>query len=388
MHRPSFISQYLQDLIPVAFELETAQEFQIMGRGPAQFKVKLKREIPKKDLLKSTSLALGEAYIRGDLELDRDLYEVLDMFLGHMDHFRLNQAALHGLLHTSLAMKNQQQEISFHYDLGNDFYRLWLDETMSYSCGYFKNPGYTLFEAQVAKVDYILKKLNLEMGMTLLDIGCGWGFLLMRAVRRYGVKGVGITLSKEQYEQFSKEIKEQHLEDRLEVRLMDYRELDQSGLEFDRVVSVGMIEHVERGNYELFLKNAAQVLKPGGLFLLHFISAQEEHAGDPFIRKYIFPGGVIPSLREIVNLMPEYQFRTLDVESLRRHYTKTLLCWRENFRKHKETIGAERGEEFVRMWELYLASCAAAFHQGVVDLHQILMSKGVNNELPMVRPGG
>ena len=237
-------------------------------------------------------------------------------------------------------------------------------------------------------MDYILKKLNLEMGMTLLDIGCGWGFLLMRAARRYGVKGVGITLSKEQYEQFSKEIKEQHLEDRLEVRLMDYRELDQSGLEFDRVVSVGMIEHVGRGNYELFLKNAAQVLKPGGLFLLHFISAQEEHAGDPFIRKYIFPGGVIPSLREIVNLMPEYQFRTLDVESLRRHYTKTLLCWRENFRKHKETIGAERGEEFVRMWELYLASCAAAFHQGVVDLHQILMSKGVNNELPMVRPGG
>ena len=320
MHRPSFISQYLQDLIPVAFELETAQEFQIMGRGPAQFKVKLNREIPKKELLKSTSLALGEAYIRGDLELDRDLYEVLDMFLGQMDHFRLNQTALHGLLHTSLGVKNQQQEISFHYDLGNDFYRLWLDETMSYSCGYFKNPGDTLFEAQVAKADHILKKLHLEMGMTLLDIGCGWGFLLMRAVRRYGVKGVGITLSQEQYEQFSREIKEQNLEERLEVRLMDYRELDKSGLQFDRVVSVGMVEHVGRGNYELFLKNASQVLKPSGLFLLHFISAQEEHAGDPFIRKYIFPGGVIPSLREIINLLPEYRLRTLDVESLRRHY--------------------------------------------------------------------
>ena len=388
MRRPSFISQYLQDLIPVAFELETAQEFQIMGRGPAQFKVKLNREIPKKELLKSTSLALGEAYIRGDLELDRDLYEVLDMFLGQMDHFRLNQTALHGLLHTSLGVKNQQQEISFHYDLGNDFYRLWLDETMSYSCGYFKNPGDTLFEAQVAKADHILKKLHLEMGMTLLDIGCGWGFLLMRAVRRYGVKGVGITLSQEQYEQFSKEIKEQNLEERLEVRLMDYRELDKSGLQFDRVVSVGMVEHVGRGNYELFLKNASQVLKPSGLFLLHFISAQEEHAGDPFIRKYIFPGGVIPSLREIINLLPEYRLRTLDVESLRRHYTKTLLCWRENFKKHKDTIEAERGEDFVRMWELYLASCAAAFHQGVVDIHQILMSKGVNNELPMVRSGG
>ena len=348
MHRKSFISQYLQDLVPVAFELESAQEFHMMGTGPAQFKVKLKREIPKRELLKSTSLALGEAYVRGDLELDRDLYEVLDMFLGQMDRFRLNPSALHGLLHSSLAAKHQKQEISSHYDIGNDFYRLWLDETMSYSCGYFQNPGNTLFEAQMAKTDRILKKLHLEMGMTLLDIGCGWGFLLMRAARRYGVKGLGITLSEEQYQQFSREIKEQKLEDRLEVRLMDYRKLEKSGLQFDRLVSVGMIEHVGRGNYETFLKNASAVLKPGGLFLLHFISAQKEHAGDPFIRKYIFPGGVIPSLREMMNLLPEYEFRTLDVESLRRHYTQTLLCWRENFCRHKELVTAQRGEEFVR----------------------------------------
>ena len=181
MHRKSFISQYLQDLVPVAFELESAQEFHMMGTGPAQFKVKLKREIPKRELLKSTSLALGEAYVRGDLELDRDLYEVLDMFLGQMDRFRLNPSALHGLLHSSLAAKHQKQEISSHYDIGNDFYRLWLDETMSYSCGYFQNPGNTLFEAQVEKTDRILKKLHLEMGMTLLDIGCGQALWSERA---------------------------------------------------------------------------------------------------------------------------------------------------------------------------------------------------------------
>lgn len=385
MRRKSYISQYLQDLIPVAFELETAQEFYLMGTGPAQFKVKINREIPKRELMKSTSLALGEAYIRGDIELDQDLFEVLDMFMGQMEHFHLNRTALHGLLHSSMTAKNQKKQVSSHYDIGNDFYRMWLDETMSYSCGYFKNPDDTLFEAQVAKADHILNKLHLEMGMTLLDIGCGWGFLLMRAARRYGVKGVGITLSEEQYQKFSRDIKEQHMEDLLEVRLMDYRELSASGMEFDRVVSVGMVEHVGRGNYDRFLKNAGDVLKPGGLFLLHFISAQKEHEGDPFIRKYIFPGGVIPSLREMMELLPEYDFRTLDVESLRRHYTKTLLCWRENFRKHREEIEAERGEDFFRMWELYLASCAAAFHRGVVDLHQILMSKGVNNELPMVR---
>lgn len=385
MRRKSYISQYLQDLIPVAFELETAREFYMMGTGPAQFKVKINREIPKRELMKSTSLALGEAYIRGDIELDQDLFEVLDMFMGQMEHFHLNRTALHGLLHSSMTAKNQKKQVSSHYDIGNDFYRMWLDETMSYSCGYFKNPDDTLFEAQVAKADHILNKLHLEMGMTLLDIGCGWGFLLMRAARRYGVKGVGITLSEEQYQKFSRDIKEQHMEDLLEVRLMDYRELSESGMEFDRVVSVGMVEHVGRGNYDRFLKNAGDVLNPGGLFLLHFISAQKEHEGDPFIRKYIFPGGVIPSLREMMELLPEYDFRTLDVESLRRHYTKTLLCWRENFRKHREEIEAERGEDFFRMWELYLASCAAAFHHGVVDLHQILMSKGVNNELPMVR---
>ncbi|MCI8660528.1 MAG: class I SAM-dependent methyltransferase [Lachnospiraceae bacterium] len=381
----NYISRYLEDLIPVAFELETAKEFMAFGIGPAQFKVKLNGQIPKRELMRSTSLALGEAYMRGDLEVNRDLYEVLEMLLGRMDRFRTSPGALHGRKNGSLGMKNQKKEVCSHYDIGNDFYRLWLDETMSYSCGYFKNPEDTLFEAQVSKTDHILQKLQPKMGMTLLDIGCGWGFLLMRAAKRYGVKGVGITLSEEQYRQFSQEIKDQHMEDRIEVRKMDYRELSGSGMKFDRVVSVGMVEHVGRGNYDIFLENVAEVLEPGGLFLLHFISAQKEHGGDPFMRKYIFPGGVIPSLREIMDLLPEYDFYTLDVESLRRHYTRTLLCWRENFSKHREEIETGHGEEFARMWELYLASCAASFHNGVVDLHQILMSKGVNNELPMVR---
>lgn len=381
----SYISQYLKDLIPVAFELETANEFQVIGTGPAQFKVKLKRELPRRELMRSTSLALGEAYMRGDIELDKDLYEVLDLFMGGMEKFKTNRRALHGLLHTSLAMKNQKKEVTSHYDIGNDFYGLWLDETMSYSCGYFKEDDNTLFEAQVGKVDHILRKLHLKSGMTLLDIGCGWGFLLKRAVQHYGVKGVGITLSEEQYKKISREIEEENLKDRMEVRLMDYRELEKSGLTFDRVVSVGMLEHVGRGNYECFLENVEQVLKPGGLFLLHYISAQQEHSGDPWIRKYIFPGGVIPSLREIIELLPEQGFYTLDVESLRRHYTKTLLCWRDNFLRHKDEIEKRYGAEFTRMWELYLASCAATFHNGIIDLHQILMSKGVNNELPMTR---
>lgn len=381
----SYISQYLKELIPVSFELETAEEFQRIGTGPAEFKVTLKRPLPKTELLRSTSLALGEAYMRGDIELDRDLFEVLDLFLGQMGRFKSNKRALRSLIYTSKSKGNQKKEVTSHYDIGNDFYRLWLDETMSYSCGYFKRAGDSLFEAQVQKVDHILEKLRLEKGMTLLDIGCGWGFLLKRAALHYGVKGVGITLSEEQYRQFSEEIRDQHMEDRLEVKLMDYRDLEKSGLSFDRVVSVGMLEHVGRGNYECFLQNAAAVLKPEGLFLLHYISAQEEHPGDPWIKKYIFPGGTVPSLREIIDLMPEYRFYTLDVESLRRHYTQTLLCWRENFLKHRKEIAEKYGEEFTRMWELYLASCAATFHNGVIDLHQILVSKGVNNRISMTR---
>ncbi len=411
MSEKNYMTKYLRDLIPVSFELETADEFHVIGTGPAQFKVKLKKDIPKRSLMRSTSLALGEAYMRGDIELDRDLYEVLDLFLQEQEKFKKDPWALHGLLHTSMSRSNQQKEVTSHYDIGNDFYQLWLDETMSYSCGYFPQEDTTLFEAQVGKTDYILKKLQLRPGMKLLDIGCGWGFLLERAVEHYGVKGVGVTLSKEQFKYISEKIHSSHREDRLEVHLMDYRGLAEIGKEpadreaahlasgsqiwqevwkgqaFDRVVSVGMVEHVGRGNYDEFLGCVDHVLKPGGLFLLQYISALEEHSGDPWIRKYIFPGGVIPSLREIINLFPNYRYYTLDVESLRRHYIRTLQCWRENFLKRRPEITARYGEDFTRMWELYLAACAAAFHNGIVDLHQILVSKGINNELPMVRFG-
>ena len=305
--------------------------------------------------------------------------------MGEMGKFTTDKSALRKLITTSKSKKNQKKEVTSHYDIGNDFYRLWLDETMSYSCGYFKEDSYTLYQAQVGKVHHILDKLHLEEGMTLLDIGCGWGFLLKEAAKKYGVKGTGITLSQEQYKKFSDDIEKEGLQDLLSVKLMDYRDLEKSGLQFDRVVSVGMLEHVGRGNYELFLKNVYEVLKPGGLFLLHYISALEEHEGDAWIKKYIFPGGTIPSLREIINILPDYKFYTLDVESLRRHYNRTLLCWRENFLNHRDEVVKMQGEEFARMWELYLAACAATFHNGIIDIHQILISKGVNNELPMTR---
>lgn len=165
---------------------------------------------------------------------------------------------------------------------------------MSYSCGYFKHEDDTLYQAQKNKVDYILEKLYLKEGMTLLDIGCGWGFLLIEAAKKYKIKGTGITLSEEQYKECQKRIKEEGLSDYLEVRLMDYRDLPSDGKMYDRVVSVGMLEHVGRENYQLYLDCVSKVMKDGGLFLLHFISALKEHPGDPWIKKYIFPADLFP----------------------------------------------------------------------------------------------
>lgn len=368
---------------PFTVRLE-GKEYPI-GDGKSEFTVNFKKPISKTALLTSTSLALGEAYMDGDLEIEGDLYYALDHFLGQMGKFSANASALKKLVHSSVSKKNQKKEVTSHYDIGNDFYKLWLDETMSYSCGYFKNPDDTLYQAQVNKVDYILQKLNLKEGMTLLDVGCGWGYLLMEAAKKYKIKGVGITLSQEQYTEFNRRIRQEGLQDSLKVQIMDYRDLPQSGYTFDRVVSVGMAEHVGRPNYQLFISCVSQVLKEGGVFLLHFISALKEHAGDPWIKKYIFPGGTVPSLREMISCMAEDDFHIMDVENLRLHYNKTLLCWADNFHRHLAQERTLFDERFLRMWDLYLNACAATFHNGIIDLHQILATKRINNDFPMVR---
>lgn len=356
-----------------------------IGEGEPTFTVYFKQAIPISDLFTSTSIALGEAYMNGNLEIEGNLYEALDHFLSQMAKFSTNEKTLKKLIYTSVSKANQAKEVSSHYDIGNDFYKLWLDETMSYSCGYFKHPDDTLYQAQINKVDYILQKLHLEEGMELLDIGCGWGFLLIEAAKKYKIKGTGITLSHEQHMEFQRRIEKEGLEDCLTVKLMDYRDLPKVGWKFDRVVSVGMVEHVGRDNYRLFTDCVNKVLKDGGVYLLHFISALKEHPGDAWIKKYIFPGGVVPSLREMIYVMSEDNFHILDVENLRLHYHKTLLCWEKNYREQIEEVRKMFDEEFIRMWDLYLSACAATFHNGIIDLHQILATKGINNDLSMTR---
>lgn len=356
------------------------------GEGEPEFKLIIKNFPSKKELLADPSVALGEAYMKGDIDIEGDLQKFFESIIRNKDSF-MNKNTVFRLASKIKApsLMKSKKDIAHHYDIGNDFYSLWLDKTMSYSCGYFKNPTDTLYDAQMNKIHHILKKLNLKEGQHLLDIGCGWGYLIIEAAKLYRVKALGITLSEEQFKKAKERIKQEGLEDLVDVQLMDYRNLEKSNLEFDRIVSVGMAEHVGHANLPLFFKNVDSVLKESGLFLLHNITNLVETEGNKWITTYIFPGGYLPTLREELNIAADINFRTLDVESLRLHYMKTLEEWCKNFMNHLDEERDMFDDEFLRMWHLYLATCAAAFHYWDIDIHQILFSKGINNTLPMTR---
>ncbi len=381
----TFFIHYLHRFDKYCFTVALHGKTYTIGEGEPYFKIVVEKDIPKRELLSSTSLALGEAYMRGDLKIEGDLFTALRCLLSQTSQFSLDKSALGRILYTPESKSCQKKQVSSHYDLGNDFYKLWLDPSMSYSCAYFKQDTDTLEQAQHNKVHNILEKLHLQPGMSLLDIGCGWGYLLIEAAQKYGIKGYGCTLSKEQWKKGQERIAKLGLEGQVQIDLVDYRDLVSEGRVYDRIVSVGMLEHVGRSNYSLYMETANHLLKDGGLFLLHYISGHDESVGNPWMRKYIFPGGTLPSLREIIDRAYDYDFQVIDVESLRRHYYKTLMCWYHNFQNVRDQVAAKRGEEFVRMWDLYLCGCAVSFYIGNIDLHQILMTKGTNNDLPMTR---
>lgn len=381
----TFLIHYLHRFDKHCFTVELHHKVYTIGEGTPLFHVRINKDIPKKELLSSTSLALGEAYMRKDLEIEGDLFTALQCILSQTSQFSLDKSALGRILYTSESKSMQKKQVSSHYDLGNDFYAMWLDPSMSYSCAYFKKDDDTLEQAQQHKVHYILEKLHLKKGMSLLDIGCGWGYLLIEAAQKYGIKGYGCTLSKEQWKKGQERIEKLGLQGQVQIDLIDYRDLADEERQYDRIVSVGMLEHVGRSNYSLYMETADRLLKDGGMFLLHYISGHDESIGNPWMRKYIFPGGTLPSLREIVNLAYDNEFQIIDIESLRRHYYKTLMCWYHNFQGVRDQVIADKGEEFARMWDLYLCGCAVSFYIGNIDLHQILMTKGTKNDLPMTR---
>ena len=381
----TFFVHYLSQFDKYCFTVVLHDKTYTIGEGTPAFMITVHKDIPKKELMRSTSLALGEAYMRKDITIEGDLFTALQCFLSQQNNFSTDRSALKRLLFPSESKQAQKKQVSSHYDLGNDFYSMWLDPTMSYSCAYFKKDTDTLEEAQHNKVHYILEKLHLQKGMTLLDIGCGWGYLLIEAAQKYDITGYGCTLSKEQWKKGQERIEKLGLQDQVHLDLIDYRDLLDKDMQFDRIVSVGMLEHVGRSNYPLYMEDASRLLKDGGMFLLHYISGHDEKIDNPWMRKYIFPGGTLPSLREIISLAYDDDFQVIDVESLRRHYYKTLMCWYHNFEQVRDKVLEMKGEEFVRMWELYLLGCAVSFFIGNIDIHQVLMTKGTKNDLPMTR---
>jgi|SRR5680860_35922 len=354
------------------------------GGGESQFRIGFNEPIAKSELISDPSLAFGEGYMLKKFDIDGSVQKVIESLYNKQDSF-LNQKNTSGKFVKILSntIRNSKENIQYHYDIGNDFYRLWLDETMTYSCAYFKSPEESLRQAQNNKVNHILCKLDLQPGQTLLDIGCGWGELILTAAKTYQVKALGITLSSEQYFRVLERIQNEGLQELVEVQLIDYREL--KGRTFDRVVSIGMIEHVGREHLEEYFSGVQSLLNEGGVTLLHCITGYDEVGKNSWINKYIFPGGYIPVVQELMKLMAKESFYLVDLESLREHYTKTLEHWAQNFEKALPLIREMKDETFIRMWRLYLNSCAASFHCGNLDLHQFLLTKGVNNSWPMTR---
>ena len=322
--------------------------------------------------------------MHGRIEIEGSIRDVIESLYNNKDSFLHQSPTFQKLAkYISNGIKKSKENVQYHYDIGNDFYRLWLDETMTYSCAYFKSPEDTLVQAQKNKVEHILRKLNLKEGQRLLDIGCGWGELIIAAAQKYRVKALGITLSQEQYDKVLVRINNENLNDLVTVQLLDYRELKDQV--FDRIVSVGMLEHVGKEHLGEYFATVQGLLTEGGISLLHSITGRGGRGTDSWIDKYIFPGSYIPIASELIKHMENCGLYLLDAESLRDHYTRTLEHWVQNFEQALPQILENKDETFIRMWRLYLHSCAASFHCGNIDLHQFLFSKGPNNRLPWTR---
>ncbi len=357
-------------------------------------------------------LRLAEAYFRGDIDVEGDFFAALGL-KDHLHSIRLsfrdrlgallgalrlrnfddirpdsgnNRLPLHGRDVKAHSRKENRAAISFHYDVSNEFYRLWLDEGRVYSCAYFTSPDESLDQAQRNKLEHICRKLRLQPGERLLDIGCGWGALLCWAARHHGVQAHGITLSRPQLEYTQQRILAEGLQDRVTVELRDYRDLVGEGV-YDKVSSVGMFEHVGLANLPTYLATVRRVLRPGGLFLNHGITHDEEGwsktVTTEFINRYVFPDGELDCISNIQLGMERAGFEIHDVEGLRSHYALTLRHWVQRLETHHAAARREVDERTYRVWRLYMAACALDFEDGGTGIYQILASRPNGGKWPV-----
>ena len=338
-----------------------------------------------REILRSPDLAFGEGYSDGRLELNGDLTAFIECASSGISRSpgwsRLLWRTL-GWRPWLNTLRRSRSNVHRHYDLGNDFYALWLDERLVYTCAYFDSPASTLEEAQLAKLDHVCRKLRLRAGERVVETGCGWGALALHMAEHYGVKVRAFNVSSEQTRFAREEARRRGLEARVEFVEDDYR--NASG-KFDAFVSIGMLEHVGRAYYRRFGRVIDRCLTTEGRGLLHFIGHTRAIPTSLWLDRYIFPGGYMPALSEMLPVLEPRNFEVVDVENLRRHYARTLEHWLERFEKAAERIEAMYDARFVRMWRVYLASSLAAFRTGSIQLYQILFARAGGKGLPWTR---
>jgi len=350
--------------------------------------------------LPPTELSLGEAYIYGDFNLEGDIFQALEI-ADHIQNQDLSwkdkigytwdlwtlpgagrhdpqkyAARLEGEKHS---ISRDKQAVSYHYDVSNEFYALWLDEEMNYSCAYFPVEGLDIHQAQKQKMDYICRKLRLKPGETVLDIGCGWGGQIIHAAKHYDVQALGITLSEKQVEYARKKIQQEGLSDLCRVELMDYREIPPE-TKFDKIVSVGMVEHVGEEKLTPYFQQAFRLLKPLGLFLNHGIAATYHdpnrlNSDETFSDKYVFPDGELVLINSMLKHAEAAGFEVRDVESLREHYAQTLRHWVRRLEGHHQEALNHVEETTYRIWRLYMSASGRGFEVGRLNIYQSLLAK-------------
>jgi len=365
---------------------------EVIHYGPVaepEFTVAFGSERRMRNLLDNVKLKIGEAYVAGELEVRGDLQRFVR--LAHVLDVDAMALSLSEKLSVAVMVLRQRnslgkskQNIVRHYDISNDFYKLWLDDDLVYSCGYFRSSDDDLHRAQAQKMAHLCAKLRLSPGARVLDVGCGWGGLAMYAARYHAVEVTGITLSEQQHIEATRRVASRQLGAAVDIRIQDYRQL-RPIRPFDRWVSVGMFEHVGKGFIDEYVRCITRQLRPGGLGVLHTMGRMAEGEMSPWLNKYIFPGLYLPSLAEIVDTLGRHGFNVIDVENLRMHYGLTLDRWVERFEGKAGAIRNMFDEAFVRMWRLYLHSCAAAFKYGYANLWQITFTNGLVNDLPLTR---
>jgi cyclopropane-fatty-acyl-phospholipid synthase len=332
-------------------------------------------------------MGFGESYMDGSLDVEGDMQLLfrLGFVVGYTEHamslgLKLRVLALYFLKQNTLS--GSRKNIRFHYDVGNDFFERLLGPTMAYTCAYYAEPSNTLDQAQTNKFDLVCRKLRLREGEHIADLGCGWGGLLIHAAWRYGITGVGVTVSEHQYDFANRKIAELGLQDRIQVQLRDYRKIEGT---YDKVVSVGLMEHVGSRFISRCFAKIREILKPRSLALVHTVGTDVPRKADPWTDKYMFPGAQAPAISHLIDGIGRNRMNVIDVENLRLHYEQTVFHWLENLHAQRDWIRDTYDESFLRRYRLYLEVSASSFRHGDNRLFQVLFTNGLSDLVPMTR---